>query len=60
METAQTGTQTLESNLSCYYGYMRFSRRKSHLGRQGLWCAKVLWMGTCVCMGMCVVYTWYK
>lgn len=52
METTQTGTQTLESNLSCYYGYMRFSRRKSHLGRQGLWCAKVLWMGTCVCMGM--------
>lgn len=62
METAQTGTQTLESNLSCYYGYMWFSKRKSHLGRQGLWCAKVLWTGTCTCVemsGTCVVYTWY-
>lgn len=50
METAQTGTQTLESNLSCYYGYMWFSKRKSHLGRQGLWRAKVLWTGTCTCI----------
>lgn len=40
METAQPGTQTLESNLSCYFGSMRFSKRKSHLGRQGLWCAE--------------------